>query len=144
MGREERAAWIGLVVAVIGLGGYVVVMAGTAASVPVERIDWLAAMVWTVVASIVVSIVANIVWGVVAERRAPRGSNAPDERDREISRMGERVGNAFLVLAGIGAIALCALEAAPFWIANVLFAGFAVSAVVGTVARVIAYRRGLV
>ena len=41
-------------------------------------------------------------------------------------------------------ITLCAVGADLFWIANTMFAGFAVSAMVGSVARVVAYRRGLV
>jgi len=48
------------------------------------------------------------------------------------------------VIAGLGAIVLCAVEADGFWIANALFFGFALSALVGGVARVVAYRRGLV
>lgn len=49
-----------------------------------------------------------------------------------------------LVIAGIAVIALCALEAQAFWIANAMYAGFVVSSFSGGVARVIAYRRGLV
>jgi hypothetical protein len=41
-------------------------------------------------------------------------------------------------------IVLCAVSADLFWIANTMYLGFAVSALVGGVARVIAYRRGLV
>ena len=67
-----------------------------------------------------------------------------DIRDRDISRMGSRVEQSFLVIAGLGVIVLCAARADAFWIANTMFAGFAVSAVVGSVARVVAYRRGLV
>ena len=44
----------------------------------------------------------------------------------------------------LGVIALCAVGADVFWIANTMFAGFAVSAFIGCIARVIAYRRGLV
>ena len=31
----------------------------------------------------------------------------------------------------------------PFWIANAVYLGFVLSAVVGSVAKVVAYRRGL-
>jgi hypothetical protein len=58
--------------------------------------------------------------------------------------MSTRVGQAFLVLAGLGVIVLCAFEADWFWIANVMFFGFALSSIFGGVASVIAYRRGLV
>lgn len=58
--------------------------------------------------------------------------------------MGGRVEQGFVVIAGLGVIALCAVGADVFWIANTMFAGFAVSAFIGCIARVIAYRRGLV
>jgi hypothetical protein len=58
--------------------------------------------------------------------------------------MGSRVGQAFMVIAGLGAIVECALRVDWFWIANTVFFGFALSAMVGGVASVIAYRRGLV
>ena len=96
------------------------------------------------IGGIVVSIVVTIIWGVVAEGGSLRGENAADERDRAITQMGDRVGVAFLVIGGVVGIALCAIDAAPFWIANTLYAGFALSSVVGGIARVVAYRRGLV
>ncbi|MNY73372.1 hypothetical protein D3C86_2121490 [compost metagenome] len=58
--------------------------------------------------------------------------------------MSTRVGQAFLVIAGLGVILLCAFEADWFWIANTMFFGFALSSIIGGVASVIAYRRGLV
>ena len=73
----------------------------------------------------------------------PDAGKTADERDRAITQMGDRVGVAFLVIGGVVGIALCAIDAAPFWIANTLYAGFALSSVVGGIARVVAYRRGL-
>lgn len=43
----------------------------------------------------------------------------------------------------IGGYVVFVLQQAA-WIANTMFAGFAVAAMVGSVARVVAYRRGLV
>lgn len=57
--------------------------------------------------------------------------------------MGGRVGQAFMVIAGLGVIVQSALQVDWFWIANTMFAGFALSAFVGGIASVIAYRRGL-
>ncbi|WP_223170569.1 hypothetical protein [Microbacterium sp. NIBRBAC000506063] len=76
--------------------------------------------------------------------RDPEGATTTDIRDRDISRMGDRVGQSFLVIAGLGVIVLCALGADLFWIAHTMFFGFAVSAITGGVAQLIAYRRGLV
>lgn len=144
MAREERAAWVGLVVSLIAIAVYAAVVAGRAASTPLLEVDWLGPMLWTIIGGIVVSIVVTIIWGLVAEGGSLRGENAADERDRAITQMGDRVGVAFLVIGGVVGIALCAIDAAPFWIANTLYAGFALSSVVGGIARVVAYRRGLV
>lgn len=141
---EERNVWAGLIVSVLVIPAYVVLVLQQAANGPVDEIDWFPLMLWTIGIGIVATIVLSVVWGIVAGARDPDGVGRSDIRDRDISRMGTRVEQSFLVLAGLGVIVLCALGADVFWIANTMFAGFAVSAVVGGVARAIAYRRGLV
>lgn len=141
---EERNAWSGLIVSVIVITAYVIVVLQQAAGRPVTEVDWLPLMLWTIGVGIVATIVVSVVWGMVAGAKDPDGVGRSDVRDRDISRMGSRVEQAFVVIAGLGVIALCGVGADVFWIANTMFAGFAVSAMVGGVARVIAYRRGLV
>lgn len=141
---EERNAWAGLIVAVIAIPVYVTLVLQQAGDGPVTDVDWLPLMLWTIGSGIVVTIAVSIVWGMLAGARDPDGVGRSDIRDRDISRMGARVEQAFVVIAGLGVIALCAVGADVFWIANTMYAGFAVSAVVGSVARVVAYRRGLV
>jgi hypothetical protein len=141
---EERNVWAGLIVSVLVIPAYIVIVMQQAASTPVAEIDWLTPMLWTIGVGIVATIVVSVVWGIVAGARDPDGVGGSDIRDRDISRMGGRVEQGFLVIAGLAVIALCAIGADVFWIANAMFAGFAVSAVVGGVARAIAYRRGLV
>ena len=141
---EERNAWVGLVISVIALMVYVVLVLQQAGGGPLTDVDWLPLMLWTIGSGIVITIVLSVVWGMLAGMKDPDGAGRSDVRDRDISRMGSRVEQAFLVIAGLAVIALCAVGADVFWIANTMFAGFAVSAVVGGIARVIAYRRGLV
>lgn len=141
---EERNTWVGLVVSVIGVGVYVALILPQLGARPVEQIDWVPVMLWTIGGSILASIVLSILWGLVAGARDRDGIGRSDQRDRDIARMGSRVGQAFTVIAGLGALVLCAVEADWFWIANTIFLGFALSAMVGGVASVIAYRRGLV
>lgn len=140
---EERNVWTGLVVSVIAVAIYVAMVLQQAGGGPLTDVDWLPLMLWTIGVSIVASIVLSILWGILAGMREPDGVGRSDIRDRDISRMGGRVEQAFVVIAGLGVIALCAVGADVFWIANTMFAGFAVSAIVGGIARVIAYRRGL-
>jgi len=141
---EERNIWASLIVSVIGMVVYVVIVLQQAGGGPVTDVDWVPIMLWTIGASIVAAIVVSIVWGMLAGMRDPDGVGKSDQRDRDIAHMSTRVGQAFLVIAGLGVIVLCAVEADWFWIANTMFFGFAASSIIGGVASVIAYRRGLV
>ena len=141
---EERNVWASLIVSVIGMIVYVVIELQQAAGGPVTDVDWVPIMLWTIGASIVGAIVLSILWGMLAGMRDPEGVGKSDQRDRDIAHMSTRVGQAFLVIAGLGVIVLCAFEADWFWIANTMFFGFAISSIVGGIASVIAYRRGLV
>jgi hypothetical protein len=141
---EERNVWAGLIVSLVGMAVYVIVVLSQAGGGPLTEVDWVPIMLWTIGGSIVATIVLSILWGILAGMFDPEGVGKSDQRDRDIARMGSRVGQAFLVIAGLGVIVLCAVEADWFWIANTMFFGFALSAMVGGVASVIAYRRGLV
>ncbi|MFY9712105.1 MAG: hypothetical protein WAK00_01410 [Microbacterium sp.] len=141
---EERNAWAGLVVGVASMAVYIWLVLQQAAGGPLTAVDWLPLMLWTIGVSIAVMIVISILSGIAAGLTDDGGVGKADVRDRDISHMGDRVEKAFLVIAGLGVIALCAVGADVFWIANTMFLGFAVSSFVGGVARVIAYRRGLV
>lgn len=144
MGYEERNTWVGLVGSAIAMIVYVTVVLQQAGGGPVTEVVWWPIMLWTVGVGVVVTILSSILWGILAGMRDPAGATRSDQRDLEISRMGSRVGQAFLVIAGLGVLVLCAFEADWFWIANVMFFGFALSAFVGGLASVIAYRRGLI
>jgi MFS family permease len=141
---EERNTWVGLIVSVIGITAYVIVVLQQADGGPLTDVVWWPIMLWTIGLSILASIVISILWGIFAGMRDPDGVGKSDQRDRDIARMGSRVGQAFLVIAGLGVLVLCAVEADWFWIANTMFFGFALSAFVGGIASVIAYRRGMI
>ncbi|MFF1539234.1 hypothetical protein ACFVWL_04125 [Microbacterium sp. NPDC058269] len=141
---EERNAWAGLIVSPIVMVVYVVLVLQQAAGGPLTGVDWFPLMLWVIGGGIVATIILSVGWGIIAGMKDPDGVGRSDIRDRDISRLGGRVEQGFVVIAGLGVIALCAVGADVFWIANTMFAGFAVSALVGGIARVIAYRRGLV
>ncbi|GAA3199068.1 hypothetical protein [Microbacterium terregens] len=140
---EERNTWTSLIVSAIGTAIYVIVILQQAGDGPLTDVVWWPIMLWTIGGSIVVTIVLSILWGIFAGMGDPEGVGASDVRDRDISRMGSRVGQSFLLIAGLGVLVLCAFEADWFWIANTMYFGFALAAIVGSVARVIAYRRGI-
>ncbi|CAH0264539.1 hypothetical protein SRABI76_03577 [Microbacterium oxydans] len=144
MAYEERNAWTGLIVGIIALPIYILVVLQRAGGGPLTAVDWFPLMLWVIGLSILAIIVLSILWGLIAHAKDPDGTGRSDIRDRDISRMGGRVEQAFVVIAGLGVIVLCAIGADVFWIAHTMFLGFAVSAIIGGIARVIAYRRGLV
>lgn len=143
MAYEERNTWVGLFVSVVALAVYIVLVLQQAGDGPLTDVVWWPIMLWTIVGSVGAVILINIVWSILVRSGERDGIGTADQRDRDIARMGSRVGQAFLVIAGLGVIVLCAVEADVFWIANTMYLGFALSAFVGGIASVIAYRRGL-
>lgn len=138
MTLEEKRAWIGLVVAVFGYAAYLVVVVSRAGG-PLAEAPYVAAMLWTIGGSIVAAIVAEIVMAAVN----PGASRVTDVRDREIGRLGDRVGQAFVAIGAVAAMLMAMAEWGHFWIANVIYLFFTLSAIVGGVAKVVVYRRGV-
>ena len=138
MTLEERRSWTYLVVAVVAYGVYLVTVLGRAASAPLVDVDYVPAMLSTIGAAIVAGIVVNIVIGMFT----PKGESTIDVRDRDIARVGDRVGQSFLVVGGVAALLLAIVEAPYFYIANVVYLCFVLSAVLGAVTKVVIYRRG--
>jgi len=138
MTLEERRSWAFLAVAVVAYGVYLATVLTRAASAPLVDVDYAPAMLWSVGAAIVVGIVLNAFLGMLTPRRA----QARDVRDRDIAQLGDRVGQSFLVVGGVAALLLAITEAPYFYIANVVYLCFVLSAVLGSVTRVVVYRRG--
>ncbi|MFF5083736.1 hypothetical protein ACFY36_42370 [Actinoplanes sp. NPDC000266] len=65
-----------------------------------------------------------------------------DQRDREIGRFGDHIGQSLVVAGAVTAMLLAFAEVRHFWIANVIYLSFVLSAVLGSTARIFAYRRG--
>ena len=74
---------------------------------------------------------------------AARGVHRLVERDKEIDRLGERVGSVFIVIGALGALVLAFIDADTFWIANVIYVCFVLSAILSSVTKLIVYRRGM-
>ena len=139
MSSEEKSAWVMLVVSLVGYATYVVLVAVQAASVSLMETSWVTAMLWTIGGGIVAGMLLNILWGMFSPKEAGR----KDQRDRQITRFGDSIGQSFVVIGGVSALILAMLEAPYFWITNVIYLAFVLSAFLGSIARVLAYRRGL-
>jgi hypothetical protein len=90
-----------------------------------------------------ISIGLSIVGRILIEIFRPSDTHKLDARDKDINRFGEYVGGSVLAIGMLAPFILVLLAADHFWIANAMYAVFALSAVVGTTAKLVAYRRGL-
>ncbi|WP_101897394.1 hypothetical protein [Embleya scabrispora] len=138
MAFEEKRAWIMAAVTVVAYGAYVALILGRAGDTPLAEVSYAAILLWCVGAAIVATIVLHIVVSIVS----PEGADRKDQRDREIGRFAEYVAGSFVVVGAVTALGLALVEAEPFWIANAIYLGFCLSAVLGSATRILAYRRG--
>ena len=65
-----------------------------------------------------------------------------DVRDRDIGRFGEYFAGTVLGVGMVVPFVLTLAEFDYFWIANAMYLAFGVSAAVGAVVKLVAYRRG--
>ena len=143
MGYGERNSWAALGASAIGVIVYLALIVPQLQSTEAAEIVWFWPMLWTIMGAIALSIIASIIWGIVAGARHPEDAAVEDVRDKDIARLGSRVGQAFLVIAMLGALILAAVRADWFWIANTLYLGFALSAITDGTTRIIVYRTGM-
>jgi hypothetical protein len=135
--HEEKRAWIRLVVAVLGYSAYLAVVLGRADGRSLPEVPYAGTLLWTVGGAVAASIVAEALLAIVI----PGASRAKDERDREIGRLGESVGQSFVVIGAVSAMLMAMAEWDRFWIANVIYLCFVLSAILGGITKVVVYRR---
>lgn len=139
MTYEERTTWAQLLVAIVGTVVYVVLILGKADGGPLAEVAYQSTLLWVIGLSIVASILLSIGFSIASGERSFRS----DQRDKEIGAFGTRMGQAWIVIGALAAMLMAMAEWDWFWIANVLYLCFAVSAIFEGVAKVVAYRRGL-
>jgi len=145
---EEKVTWVNLVVMVVVPVAYFVTMLGRLGDTSVADISYqwplLIAIGASVALTIVASILAGIGSGISAELRgrSASGDLGTDERDKQISRHGDLIGFSVSSVGMVGVLALTMLEYDYFWIASVLYLSFVVGTLVGSVVKLVAYRRG--
>ncbi|MFD9301985.1 hypothetical protein ACFWCB_04650 [Streptomyces sp. NPDC060048] len=139
MAFEEKRAWIMGVVAVAGYAVYLALVLGRAGDgVPLVEVPYVAPLLWTVGGAVVAAVLLNI----AAAAASPGEADVKDQRDKEIGRLGEHAGQSFLVIGAVAALILAMAGADRFWISNAIYLGFVLSAVLGSVVKLAAYRWG--
>ena len=146
MSYEERGQWVYLVAIVLTYAVYVAIILGRLAGTAPADIDYVPAMLAAIVVGIALAIVGRIVveiaGGISAEMAGRDEGHEPDIRDRDIGRFGEYFAGTVLGVGMVVPFVLTLAEFDYFWIANAMYLAFVVSAVVGAVVKLVAYRRG--
>ena len=139
MSYEEKGSWVYLLVITGTYAVYVALVLSRAHGGPLAEVAYRSPMLWSIGISIGLSIIGRI----LIEIARPSDTHKLDARDKDINRFGEYVGGSVLAVGMLVPFALALLAAEHFWIANAMYATFALSAIVGTTTKLIAYRRGL-
>lgn len=137
MASEEKRAWIMIVVSVCAYAIYAVIVLARSGETPLVKVSYASTMLWSIGGSIVASIVLHIAVSI-----ADGSGGKTDQRDREIGRFGDYIGQSFVIVGGVAALILAMLEVDYFWIANAVYLAFLLSAVLGSTAKIFAYRKG--
>lgn len=137
MSFEEKNTWAFGIIAVAGYVAYLVVVLSQATT-PLADSAYVVPMLSMIGAAIVAGILAGIILGMFSSSdRAKK-----DERDRQIYRRGEYAGHAVVLAGAIVALLLALVEADHFWIANAVYLAFVLAAVLSSIVKIVAYRRG--
>ena len=140
MAYEEKGAWIMAGASIVTYLWYLqTIMVRAAAGTPLAEVPYAASLLWAVGVAIALIVAGHI----VVAATAPREAGQRDQRDREINRFGEYVGDFFVIVGGGTALVMALAERDHFWIANVIYLCFVLSAVIGAATKIFAYRRGL-
>ncbi|MEO7897017.1 MAG: hypothetical protein ABIR65_06945 [Pseudolysinimonas sp.] len=135
MSSEEKSTWIFLVVGVIAYATYLIILFSQLGGASLTESAYVAPLLLSIGGAIAGSIVLHI----FLVGKAPK----KDQRDREIYRFGETVGQSFVVIGAVAAMLLALFEFDYFWIANVVYLCFVLSAILSSIARIVAYRSGM-
>ncbi len=138
MSFEEKRTWIYAVVSAAAYGVYLAIILGRGQGMPLAQVPYVVTMLecigGAVAASVAGVVVLSIVW--------PKDANKKDQRDRQISRFGDHIGQSFIAIGAVAALVLSMAQVEHFWIANAIYLACTLSALLGSAAKVVAYRRG--
>src|SRR5215831_17280676 len=139
MTYEEKGTWVYLLTSAGAYVIYLVIVLGRVLTTPVAEVSYVPVLLGTCLASIV----AGTVGRTLVETASPSDSRRRDVRDKEIYRFGEYVSRWFVIGGAAAAFFMALVKVDYFWIANVIYLGFVLWAIVGSVIKLVAYRRGL-
>lgn len=137
MSFQEKITWLYTAVAVCTYGTYLAIILTRAQSTPLTEVAYVRPLLWTIGACLAAMIVGCIAIALAS----PKDRAKTDQRDREIERFGTYVGQSFAGIFAVVALVLSITEADYFWIANAIWLGCVLSGLLGSVVKLVAYRR---
>jgi len=138
MSFEEKSTWTYAVIAVALAVIYFAMVLGQLPQTAAGDIAFQVPLLATIGVSIGLTIAAHILIAIAA----PDDAGKRDQRDKDINRYGEYVGGLILGVAAVVPLILTLAEVDHFWIANTIYLAFILSATAGSIAKIVAYRRG--
>lgn len=139
MTTEEKNAWAYLALAVVIPAVYVGWVIGQSGDTAIGDIAYVRPLLYAIGTAIVTSILAAIAVAIASPKRA----NKKDARDIDIERRGNVVGSFVFAIAALAPFGLAMADVDTFWIANAMYLSYVLSAIISTIARLLAYRKGL-
>ncbi len=139
MAFEEKSAWVYAAISITFPVLYFAMVLGQLPRLAAGDIEFTVPLVAVVVGAIALTIAAHIVLAVAA----PEDAGKRDQRDKDINRYGEYVGGLVTSVAMVVPFILTLAEVEHFWIANTIYLAFVLGAASGSIAKIVAYRRGL-
>jgi hypothetical protein len=139
MSYEEKGTVAYLTAVVGAYAVYLAIILGRLQDTPAAEVSYAWVLLWTTVASVVASTAGRT----LLETARPGDSRRRDARDKEIYQFGEYASRWFVVGGAAVGFVLALAKVDYFWIANVLYLGFVLWAIAGSVVKLVAYRRGL-
>ena len=138
MSSVERDAWIMGVVAIAAYATYAALVVGGAGGAPLQGVAYAWPAIWTILAAIAANILLHILSAIVW----PKDAEKKDARDKQIARFGDHTSQGFVIAGALAAMLMAMAEWDLFWIANVIYLAFFLSAILASIAKIVAYRRG--
>ena len=139
MSYEERGVWAQLLSFAGGYVAYLAIVVPRLFHMPAAHVSYVPPLLVTTLAAVFIATVVRS----ALEVARPSDSGKADVRDRDIKRFGQYASRWCVVGGAAAGLIGANAHWDYFWIANVIWLGFVLWAVVDSALRVIAYRRGL-
>ena len=138
MSFQEKITWLFGAVSICTGAAYFGIVVARAQHTPVAEVAYVWPMVWALVAClgamILGSLAIYLAW--------PQDRGRTDQRDREIERYGNYVGQVLASFCVLAALILAMRKADYFWIANTIYLGCFLSGLLGAIVKIVIYHVG--